>query len=194
MLHAIYDFAVPTLATMLCAFAVKLTDDYLDMDYDFACQQFNWSLYLGPGAIIYAILFLALAACIQTPLSSSLFLSSYAVGMFSDFDTKMPSGLKGWQETIVIIMAAVFLCGWQMTAFSLLITLAVQCLDDCIDMKTDVIGRRNLACRLGIVECVLIILLSLLAAYRLSFTLFFPVVTGLGLVVLFLLFRQGVRY
>ncbi|MBP2655308.1 MAG: hypothetical protein H6Q73_2877 [Firmicutes bacterium] len=196
MFLATFDFIASALAVAFSATAIKLIDDYLDRENDAACHQFNWAAYLGPGIAVYAMLFFTVAACINPKLSSALFLASYAIGMLSDLRTRMPSRLLGWQESIVVLIVSSCLLGWRMTVFSMLFIFAVQCIDDCIDLKIDrrcELGTRNLACRLGIVECCIIGLIALLSAWRLNEALFIPVITGATIFYIAMLHFQGVK-
>ncbi|MBP2649494.1 MAG: hypothetical protein H6Q74_319 [Firmicutes bacterium] len=196
MWPAMYNCTAVVLAVIFCAVAVKLTDDYLDIEYDIACHKFNLARYFGSGTVIYAMLFLAVAASFNATVSLMLFMASYAVGMFSDLNTRMPSGLLGWQESILVIIVSVIIYGWQLSGFSLLIIFAVQCLDDCIDLRPDcdnVSGTRNLACRLGVVECGLLGIISVLAAWHIEDSLFLPVIFGIAVVYGVLFWLQEVK-
>ncbi len=176
-------FAAVALAAALCALAVKLTDDWLDRDRDTAVGRANWAARLGAGAMVYAALFLALAAGINTAVSLALFFASYVVGMFSDLGRRLPSRLTGWQESLLVLAAGVVLCGWRTILFAALFVAAVQLIDDCIDLADDrLAGQRNFACRFGAVECLLAGLTLLLAAWWLDAGLFAPVFAGVATV------------
>lgn len=183
MWPVIYNFACIVTAVSCCAFAIKLADDYLDQEQDRLSGQANWTDILGIGTMFYAIFFISIAAAIHSPISLSLFFASYIVGMFNDFKSRFPLGLTGWQESLLTLLISLALFGWEIMLFSLSFVIAVQLIDDCIDIKIDSnSGRRNLACRLGCMECGLVALLALLFAWWLNEALFFPVLTGIALV------------
>lgn len=182
MWPAMFD-ASAALAAALCAVAVKLTDDWLDRDRDLAAGRANWAATIGSGAMVYAALFLALAAGINAAVSLALFFASYIVGMFNDLGRLLPSRLSGWQESVLVLAAGMAICGWRVTLFAVLFVAAVQLLDDCIDLAGDrLAGQRNFACRLGTAECLLTGLTLLLAAWWLDAALFGPVFAGVALV------------
>lgn len=182
------------LAVAICALAVKLTDDALDRESDLAGGRSNLAARLGPGTMVYAALCLAIAASINTPVSLSLFFASYIIGMFNDFRLIFPSRLRGWQESALVALLGLILFGWHLMAFALLFILAMQLIDDCVDMHADrLCGQRNLACRLGWPECLLAGLALLLAAWWLDEKLFYPVLAGTSVFYGFALRCQGVR-
>jgi len=183
MWPAIYNFGCIVTAVSCCAFAIKLADDYLDQEQDRLTGQANWTDILGIGTMFYAIFFISIAAAIHSSVSLSLFFASYIVGMFNDFKNRFPLGLTGWQESLLTLLLCLALFGWEMTFFSLSFVIAVQLIDDCIDIKIDSkSGRRNFASRLGCMECSLAALLALLFAWWLNEALFVPVLTGIVLV------------
>ena len=170
-------------AAALCSLAVKLTDDWLDRDRDAAVGRINWATRLGTGTMVYAALFLALAAGINAAVSLALFFASYIVGMFTDLGRRLPSRLTGWQESLLVLVAGAMLCGWRTMLFAGLFVSAVQLIDDCIDLAGDrLAGQRNLACRFGTAECLLGGLTLLLAAWWLDAGLFTPVFAGVAAV------------
>jgi 4-hydroxybenzoate polyprenyltransferase len=167
------------LAVILCAAAVKLLDDWLDRDDDRTAGRNNWAAMLGPGATVYAALLLAMAAALSTHISLALFFASYCIGMFNDFSRRLPSRLRGWQESLLVCGFGAVILGWHVMLFSLMFIAAVQLLDDCLDLTADQrAGLKNLAVRFGPVECLLAGLLLLLAAWWLDGTLFPPVLAG----------------
>ncbi|HWQ62737.1 MAG TPA: hypothetical protein VN521_10520 [Negativicutes bacterium] len=175
--------AATALAAALCALAVKLTDDWLDRDRDLAVGRANWSAALGAGTMVYATLFLALAAGINAAVSLALFFASYIVGMFNDLGRLLPSRLSGWQESLLVLAAGTAVCGWRVMLFAVMFVAAVQLFDDCIDLAGDrLAGQRNFACRLGTAECLLTGLTLMLAAWWLDAALFGPVFAGVALV------------
>lgn len=182
------------LAAGCCALAVKLLDDHLDRERDLSCSRPNLANQLGTGSIIYATLLLAIAASLESQLSLGLFFASYCIGMFNDLNRLMPTRLKGWQESGMVFAFGLWLLGWRIMLFAFVFTLAVQLLDDCLDRKTDrLCGQRNLACRLGVVECLLSGLTLLLFAWWLDGRLFLATFWGVGIVYFGILRLQGVK-
>lgn len=178
----IFDFITTSLAVSCCAFAVKLADDYLDQEYDKRAGRANFAYVLGKGTMFYAMLLMIIAAALNMKISLSLFLASYIVGMFNDFNTIFPLGLTGWQETSIILLLSSALFGIHLTSFALMIVTAVQLLDDCIDVSIDRrVGQRNFACRFGVFECLLTAILCLLASWWLGEMYIGPVLTGTAL-------------
>jgi 4-hydroxybenzoate polyprenyltransferase len=182
MLPATFDTAT-ALASALCALAVKLTDDWLDRDRDQAVGRANWAAGIGAGTMVYAALFLALAAGVNAAVSLALFFASYVVGMFNDLGRLLPSRLSGWQESLLVLAAGAAVCGWRTMSFAVLFVAAVQLLDDCLDLAGDrLAGQRNFACRLGTAECLLVGITLMLASWWLYPALFSPVFAGVALV------------
>lgn len=189
---AIYSFVITAIAVACCAFAVKLTDDWLDQEHDRLAGRKNWAHQLGIGTMLYAMLLLILSASLQPTVTLSLFLASYIIGMFHDLTSKFPLGLSGWQESTVILLISVILFGCQNTLFSLLFVAGIQLIDDCYDLIGDnMAGQRNFAAKLGRLECFLLASLFLLTAWWLDQEHFFPVTTGVTFSYLATLQRWG---
>lgn len=175
-----FEFITNMLAAACCAIAVKLADDYLDREYDAMIGKINWAEILDSGTMLYAMVFLALSAGINAPLSLSLFLGSYMVGMFSTLSAKYPSRLNGVQEALIAFAAGIILFGWHYMFFSLCFILAVQLFDDLIDAHNDTsTGQHNLSNRYGKTECALAGLLCTLTAIYLDEQLFISTLFGL---------------
>lgn len=184
-----FELFSTVLSVLLCSIAVKMTDDFLDHDLDTRAGSYNFSAQLGPGAIIYGMLALALAASMNAAVSIPLFLASYSIGMFNDFKQSFPSGLSGLQESLLVFFAGSVLWSWQSMLFSTLFIFSIQLFDDYLDMHTDQLaGYRNLAHRIGKVECLLLSIVTLLASWLLCEHLFFPVITGT------VIFYSGILY
>jgi len=166
-------------ATVFCAIAVKLVDDFLDKEQDNDSGCFNLTTQLGLNSVVYAALFLALAAGLNSKISMPLFLASYIVGMFNTLGHKLPSKLTGLQESILVGLLAILLFGWHRILFALTFITAIQLGDDCVDLRSDhFCGQSNLACRYGLVECFILALSALLLACWLDEEIFLPVLAG----------------
>ncbi|MGI6093762.1 MAG: hypothetical protein GX348_08995 [Veillonellaceae bacterium] len=171
----IFDL-VTFVSVILCAAAIKMTDDYLDYDQDKAVGSYNLTLLLGKGLPVYAMLVLGLAVNLNPPLCLALFLASYGIGMFHDLKLCFPSKLTGFQECVISFLLGIGLCGWRTMIFAFAFTLAIQLIDDCIDARTDQLsGNRNFAQRFGFVESYMLALLSILLSWQVGGSLFFPV-------------------
>ena len=175
-----FNWIIHTVAVVCCGIAIKLSDDWLDREIDLELQACNWSTILGNGTMLYAMLFLTLAASLHTQVCLALFLMSYGIGMFHDFHNFFPLGLNGWQETLVASIMSILLFGWQISVFAALFVLAVQLLDDFMDFSADGSrnGQRNLACRIGRYECFILAIICIMISWRLYAEIFPPVLFG----------------
>jgi len=177
VLPAMCEFISIMFSVILSAIAIKLADDYLDQDMD--KSEKNFATVLGKGSMLYGMVSMALAASLNTPISISLFLASYIIGMFHDLKSHFPSRLNGFQESILIFIVGVFLLGWKMILFSIFFVISIQLIDDYIDDSRDeLIGHRNWAHRLGRVECFLLFLLTLLISWLINEEIFPAVFLG----------------
>lgn len=182
----IFDYSKIFFAVVFCAVAVKISDDFLDVELDKCAGRNNWAEAIGRGAMIYAMLFLGLAACLNISISMSLFLGSYAIGMFQDLNQRFPTNLSGWQECLIVFTFGVIFLGLKVMVFSLFFLLSVQLFDDCIDAKADqYAGHRNLAHRLGILEAYMVAILTLLISWWVGRDIFVPVLCATVLVYCF---------
>ena len=173
---AMFEQANIVIAVLLCCVAVKLVDDYLDKDVDTRAGCYNFSKALGNGTIVYGMLALSLAASVNASVSIPLFLASYSIGMFNDFKKTFISRLSGLQESLLVFIIGGIAWGWQSMLFSLLFILSVQLIDDYLDIATDELaGYRNLAHRIGKVECLLLSILTFCASWQIGEHLF-PIV------------------
>lgn len=192
MLPATYEFITTSLAVLFSAIAIKLADDFLDQDID--QSQYNFASILGKGSMLYAMLSLAFAASLNAPISVSFFLSSYIIGMFRDLRQDFPSHLTGFQESLIVFLAGVFLLGCKMMFFTFFFVLSIQLLDDYIDDAKDKLsGYRNWAHRLGRTKCLLVFFLTLLSSWNLDETMFLSSCLGTCIFYSFTLYYQRER-
>jgi len=174
---AIFEFISITFSVIFCAITIKLADDFLDQDID--TNDYNFAKRLGNGSMLYGILSMVFAVSLNASVSITLFLGCYIIGMFHDLKHYFPSHLNGLQESILVLMIGIVFWGWQAMVFSLLFVFSIQLVDDYIDDYTDqLVGHRNWSHRLGRVECILLFLLSILAAWLTNERLFAPVLLG----------------
>ena len=192
---AIFELTGIVMSVILCSIAVKLVDDFLDTALDTRAGCYNFSKTFGSGAIVYGILSLALAASINASVSIPLFLASYSIGMFNDFKKKFISGLSGLQESLLVFILGVLLWGWQCMLFSLFFIFSIQLFDDYLDIYIDQIaGYRNLAHRIGKVECLLLSILTLCIAWKINEHLFPAVFLGTAIFYSAIFYYQRGRY
>lgn len=194
MFPEIFEF-VKTMAAVICsAIAIKLADDYLDKEADLAGAQLNWSVKLGQGCMVYAMFFIMIAAGLSTSLTIALFFGSYITGMCKDLNKKFATRLSGRGENLIVLAIGSMILGWRMMLFGLTFMLAVQLVDDCIDIYVDsLLGQRNLACRFGKIECILSAVLCGLVSWWLQEQLFAVVLFGTCLFYAALLWHQRRR-
>ena len=178
-------------AVILCSISVKLIDDFLDYEIDARTDCYNFTTILGKGSLVYAMLALALSASINASVSIPLFLASYSIGMFKDSKQTFPSHLSGLQESLLIFFLGVLLWNWQSMIFSVLFIFSIQLFDDYLDIERDQsAGYRNLAHRLGKIECLLLSILTSLASWQINEHLFLIIFGGTAIFYSILLYYQ----
>ncbi|HHY42220.1 MAG TPA: hypothetical protein GX514_05170 [Thermoanaerobacterales bacterium] len=148
-------------SVLIVGFAIKIMDDYIDQDIDVIKNEPNLYIALEYGGLPYALLLLSLAAVMDLTAAISLFLSSFAVGMVGNLTVKMPSGLYGFFESIIVILLGIILFKSEMLS-SLFIMAAIQLWDDFLDYEKDNMSKKNLAFLLGKVECLLLAIIFFL--------------------------------
>jgi len=191
---AIFKLAGIIMSVILCSIAVKLVDDFLDKDLDTRAGCYNFSKTLGNGAIVYGMLSLSLAASINASISIPLFFASYSIGMFNDLKKTFTSGLSGLQESLLVFILGVILWGWQSMFFSIFYIFSIQLFDDYLDIYTDQLaGYRNLAHRIGKVECLLLSILTLFLSWWIDERLFLPVFLGTAIFYIAIFYYQRGR-
>jgi len=140
-------------------------DDYLDQDIDALENQPNIYISLEYGGLPYALFLFSLAFILDPITALSLFFASFAVGMVGNLTAIMPSGLYGYQESIIVALLGFIIFKIEMLS-SLLIITTIQLWDDLLDYENDKMRKNNLAFLLGKVECLLLtIIFFLLTAY-----------------------------
>lgn len=181
MLPAISETVRIIGAAVLCSVAVKLLDDYLDRELDAVSGVHNWINRLGEGTVAYSLPLLAVSVALETAVGISLFLSSWAVGMYRSLPVRYPSRLRGWQEAALAVLAGAFFAGWRLMLCSLLIAAAVQLADDIIDRCSDrAAGLRNLAHRFGSIPCLLVGTAFCFGAWLAAPPVFWPALGGVA--------------
>ena len=141
-------------AAILCAgLAVKLMDDFLDLRYDSQTGIPSPAVRLGEATLPYGLVLLAVGAAFHPSVALSLFLAAYSTGMVQDLRRALPSGLTGWQESLVVLGLGALLLGPVRQIWGLAMMVFVQAVDDTIDYHVDQMsGNPNLLRRFGWVE------------------------------------------
>lgn len=117
--------------------AIKILDDYLDREIDEIAGKDTFVQLFQQSILPYGLLFLAVGLTLEPKLGGSLFLASYAVGMFKQQEQIYPCKLSGWQEIIISCFLGSFLYGWFDFLSALSIVFFIQLLDDCYDYKIE---------------------------------------------------------
>lgn len=125
------------LAVFCVALGVKLMDDFLDEPRDSFLGTKTTSSFLGRAAFPYAMLMLAFAVALKASWAVSLFLASYSIGMFGDLTQRLPTKLKGYQESVLVFVLSSLLVGYREAVTSFLLIVAWNVVDDLIDRDVD---------------------------------------------------------
>lgn len=165
--------SLPLLRKALSIFTIglviKIMDDYTDQDIDILANEPNIFVILGLGGLPYVLLLLSLAFILDPPSSLSLFMASYAIGMAGSLSVKMPSGLYGFQESILVILLSFFFLESTNIISSILIITSIQLWDDYLDYEKDKFNKKNWAFVLGKVECFLLGIIFFLLSFYLDY-------------------------
>ncbi|MDD4568835.1 MAG: hypothetical protein PHE70_01700 [Tepidanaerobacteraceae bacterium] len=141
-------------------------DDYSDQNIDILIGKPNLSIVMELGGLPYALLLFLLSFLLDASTSIGLFLASFALGMAGSLNVKMPSGLYGYQESIITVLFGFLVLGRVNMTSSMLIIATIQLWDDLIDYKKDGINKKNWAFIIGKVEALLLaIIFFLLTLY-----------------------------
>ena len=151
------------LSVFLTGVIVKTMDDSLDYDIDHIAGKAVNPILSNPGILPYTLLIFSVACTLDGQTGGSLFFASFIIGMAGDFDTLMPSGLKGYQESLALIFIGFFIFQSKIFLSSLLAILSFQLLDDILDDKTERGYSQNWCSVLGKVEAVILSLIFFLA-------------------------------
>lgn len=153
--------AARVLSLILVGWGVRWLDDGLDWPRDRAMGRPNWVRCFGRGIHVYAALVLVLAAGVHAATAVPVFLASYGLGMLATPGEKEPSGLKGWQETLLVVFVSLVLVGPVSTLAAMLAVATVQLLDDWWERREERDRPDNWASRLGSTETLLLSLFFL---------------------------------
>ncbi|WZL74955.1 hypothetical protein QBE52_09790 [Clostridiaceae bacterium 35-E11] len=161
MLAADYsDIIRKIICSILVGLVIRILDDYIDQDIQYVGKS-NYIIEKFEKSIFpYSILFVTIAAGIHLQYTITLISSCYIVGMFHDLHMKLPTGLNGYSESIILVIINIFLFSFKDIVTSLMIIILIQCIDDLLDMTWDrKYGYKNYANKFGKLEIVMISLI-----------------------------------
>ncbi|WP_018248987.1 hypothetical protein [Orenia marismortui] len=148
----------------LTGIVIKLMDDYLDQEIDRLNGRTTLAMRLDRAIVPYSLILLTFSILIDYQLTISLFWASYIVGMGIGSD-ELPTGLKSYQEVIIMLIFGFLVLDSRLFLFSILIISFVQLTDDYIDYYLEeYINRGNFINYLGKIGTVLLSLLTLVGA------------------------------
>jgi 4-hydroxybenzoate polyprenyltransferase len=136
------------LATLVgvCAvgLAIRLMDDFLDAALDLRQGLQTPAHRFGSASLPYALAGLSVGSLLAPRLAATLFLGAYAVGMASDPTRALPSGLRGYQESLLAMLIGTLGAGPMLMTWAMTMMIAIQALDDLVDLRIDKhTGGRN---------------------------------------------------
>ncbi|MCK8825021.1 hypothetical protein MWH30_08115 [Fuchsiella alkaliacetigena] len=135
-------------------------DDYLDRYLDKTSGKRTLAFELKQATLPYALLSFSLAVALDYSSALSLFWASYILGMGYDYQKVLPTGLKSYQESLILLLLGAYLLSFLEVISALGIILTIQLLDDLIDLKEDQLNyRNNFVYLLGKRQVVLLVLL-----------------------------------
>lgn len=156
-------------AMVLVGFVIQWMDDALDSEVDLSRGERRLAVRMGRGLLPYGLGLMVLGAAFNFQLTAALFLSSYAVGMFSNLTERLTTRVPAYVETVIALLLSVAVSGWQVAAFAFCFIAFIDWLDDVVDYRKDLrSGGSNLALRIGMIETSLLVLLAMLGAVWLN--------------------------
>lgn len=146
---------------------IKILDDYYDdeessIDIEIIKNR-------SKNIILYGLVMFSIACTINHSLTITFFLSAYIIGMFKDFNRKLTMGLKGYQESILLIVFSLIFFNYTEILSSFLIILIVDLVDDILDIKKDKkFNRKNYVLRFGLGEVLITVIIFVLLTLKLD--------------------------
>ncbi|MEW9123223.1 MAG: hypothetical protein AB2421_10970 [Thermotaleaceae bacterium] len=159
-----YSFFYQLGAAAIIGIVIKLLDSYLDDEIPSRMKDPALKYALLP----YGLILFTIAVTLDISYAVTLFSASYILGMFFNFNRKLPSGLTGWQESLCILLINFLKFSFLPIFTSILAIFFIQCVDDLKDMNWDKkLGFHNLANQFGKIEIITvsIILFIVLTMY-----------------------------
>jgi 1,4-dihydroxy-2-naphthoate octaprenyltransferase len=162
MSGVLHEWGVPFISMLIIGAVVKLMDDHLDAEYDICRGERTLSIKLGRAVLPYALILTLMAAYFQTSIAISLFLGSYAVGMFSGWREKLPTKVPGYIEILLAIAVSSLLIGPRLALWGVAMMALIDWLDDIVDMARDrTTGQDNVAIKFGTVETTFMVIVAM---------------------------------
>lgn len=159
------DLIRTAVCILLMGGVIRLMDDFLDLRYDVFEGALTLATRLGEGTLPYTLLGFAIAVMLDSQTAAALMAGAYAVGMAGDFDRQLPSGLAGYQEGALALVAALVFLPLATVVWALFAMFSVQVFDDLDDLAVDQrTGNPNIARRWGIMEARMAAIAGLVAA------------------------------
>ncbi len=121
-------FLKKVFSILITGIVIKIMDDYFDQDIDALEKQPNIYMAMEYGGLPYTLLLFSLAFMLDPITALSLFFSSFAIGMVGHLTVKMPSGLYGYHESIIVVLLGFVLLKLEMLS-SLFIVMVIQLWD-----------------------------------------------------------------
>jgi len=157
------------ISILFTGIVVKIMDDYMDREFDELVNNENTTKILGLGMLPYAIFIFSLACILDLATAISLFFASFTTGMVWNLNAKMPSGMHGYQESLIIIVLGLILFGAVEMFSSLLLIFAIQLWDDYVDYNKDRYSTKNWAFIMGKNESLLLGIIFFISSLYLDY-------------------------
>lgn len=149
MLLGIYSIRL-ILSISIIGFTIKIMDDYIDDDKSLTSNLFNEE---NKAILPYSLMFFSLSCLLDKNIAISYISSAYIIGMFHDFFSPLSFKIKGYQESIIIILINILFLSFMEFVTSIFIIFIIQIWDDIIDISKDkYYGNKSLALKFGVVE------------------------------------------
>jgi hypothetical protein len=160
-----FDIARILIALLTTGSVVKLMDDALDTEFDLCLGKRTLAAKMGRATLPYCLVLVLIGAAANLHVSISIFLASYAVGMFHHLEERLPTRLPAYVECLGAFLLSALLTGWIATLWALCMMCVIDWLDDVVDSVQDKeSGQSNMTVRFGVAEVLFGILLVLFGA------------------------------
>lgn len=152
-------------------------DDYLDQEVDKLTGKKTLAVRLERAIVPYTLVLFSLAVSLNSSWALSLFWASYILGMGYDLKNYLPSKLKAYQESLLLLIIGIAFLSVKEIISSLFIIFNIQLIDDLIDRKDDSqIYRNNFTYLLGrrqtIILIIIILSLNIYLEFKKTFLVF----------------------
>ncbi|KNF08917.1 putative membrane protein [Gottschalkia purinilytica] len=165
MLLSIYNLKL-LICIIMSAIVIKVIDNAIDYNDGYVDEG---RLISERGILPYIVILISIACILNTSVTVSIIFSAYVIGMFEDLKRQLTFKLKGYQESIIILIIGILFLGIKEMGSSLSIILAIQFIDDFIDIKKDkLLGNKNYVLKFGKIEIFIFTLILILISIKLS--------------------------